>query len=245
MTSDFIKMISDWRDRRYSRVIQNLSAQKIPCGMFLAPSVPENTQGLRNFFNGKKLNLTCVCTMNEADKARWQAAEGETVVSLEEFPALKDKPQYMFLLSGFFPLMFMDYFNKFGTKMFGFNGKSAAEDRYEYYMKRLPELYDVHEMLADEESKKVFRAYIITKMTNLITDFRFAPEPQYFLEGFLPNAGDIAIDGGAYDGATAIDFAKQGAQVYAFEMNATNYQNCLTRIDGAGGDLILCLKTSA
>ena len=239
MTSDFIKMISDWRDIKYSRVMQNLSAQKVPCGMFLAPQAPENTQGLRDFFKGKKLNLTCVCTMNEADKARWQVAEGETVVSLEEFPALKNKPKYMFLMNGFFPMMFMDYFNKFGTKMFGFNGRSNAEDRYEFYMKRLPELYAVHELFADEESKKVFRAYITAGVTNLIPDYRFAPEPQYFLEGFLPAKGDIAIDGGAFDGATALDFAKQGATVYAFEMNENNYKNCAARIDTSGGEDIV------
>ena len=65
-------------------------------------------------------------------------------------------------------------------------------------------------------------------------DFRFAPEPQYFLNGFLPKAGDIAIDGGAYDGATAVDFAKEGAQVYAFEMNASNYKNCLAPAEKFG-----------
>ena len=71
-------------------------------------------------------------------------------------------------------------------------------------------------------------------------DYRFAPEPQYFLEGFFPAEGDIAIDGGAYDGATSADFAKQGAQVYAFEMSEANYKNCLARAekDDVGGGVI-------
>ena len=45
--------------------------------------------------------------------------------------------------------------------------------------------------------------------------------------------GDIAIDGGAYDGGTAIDFAKFGAKVFAFEMDATNYKNCVTKLENS------------
>ena len=47
----------------------------------------------------------------------------------------------------------------------------------------------------------------------------------------MPVKGDIAIDGGAYDGATSRDFAMQGAKVYAFEMSAQNYKNCLARAE--------------
>lgn len=91
----------------------------------------------------------------------------------------------------------------------------------------MEELYKVYEMFDEEESKKVFLASIKGNITEQIEDFRCAPEPQYFLEGFLPAEGDIAIDGGSYDGASSRDFAMQGAKVYAFEMSAENYQNCL------------------
>ena len=168
--------------------------------------------------------------MNDADK-KFEPEDGEQIVALSEFRTVKPKPKFMFVLKGFYPLMFMDYFKPYGTKMFCFNGKSAAEDRYDFYMKHLPELYEVHELLADEESKKTFRAYMTARVTNVLNDFHFAPEPQYFLEGFLPAKDDVAIDGGAFDGATSADFAKQGAQVYAFEMNANNYQNCLARAE--------------
>ena len=67
-------------------------------------------------------------------------------------------------------------------------------------------------MLGGDESKKVVCAAIKGDLTGKISDYRFATEPQYFLEGFLPSAGDIAIDGGAYDGATALAFAKRGAR---------------------------------
>lgn len=249
MASVFIQMITEWRDRRYSQYMQVLSRNKIPCGLFISPSVPDNIQGHRNFFKGRELNLTCICVMNEEDKQRVQPAEGETLVTLKEYPDLKAKPRIMFLSAGgFFPLMFADYFKRFGTDMFGFNGRSNAENMYDYYMKHLPELCDVHEMFSDEESKKVFRAFMTARVTNLIKDFRFAPEPQYFLEGFFPTIGDIAIDGGAFDGATSADFARQGATVYAFEMSADNYKNCLNRAKketGGGGGTAFSLRISA
>ena len=235
MASDFIQMLSEWRNVRYSQRMQVLSRDKIPCGIFLSPSSP-NIQVPRNFFKTCKLNLTCICVMNEEDKQRVQPAKGETLVTLEEYPDLKDKPKIMFLSNaGFFPLMFTDYFERSGTEMFGHNGSGNAENMYNFYMEHLPELYDVHELLTDDESKKVFRAYMTAKVTNLMNDFRFAPEPQYFLEGFFPTKGDIAIDGGAFDGATSADFAKCGAQVYAFEMSEANYRNCLNRATKENG----------
>lgn len=234
MSNEFIKMISDWQKIKYPQTIQNLAANKTPCAAFL-PSVRLDTvEDFRKFFNKRKLNFTHFCVLNDEDKKLVQPVEGENVVTLEEFATLDEKPKYVFTCKGFFSLMFMDYFKSHRTIMFGHNGAHKAEDRYNLYMKHLPELYDVHEMLADDESKKVFRAAITGKITNIVQDFRFAPEPQYFLEGFLPTEGDISIDGGAFDGATSADFARQGAQVYAFEMNATNYQNCIALAEEFG-----------
>ena len=35
MTSDFIKMLSDWRRSMYPQTIKHLVDEKVPCGMFL------------------------------------------------------------------------------------------------------------------------------------------------------------------------------------------------------------------
>ena len=172
--------------------------------------------------------------MSVEQKNFFQPADGESLVAVEEFPTLPDKLKFIFTLGAFFPLMFMDYFGRYGTEMITSADVYGAENLYNLFMTRLPELYAVHELLADDESKKVFRASIIGKESKLLSDFRFAYESQYFLNGFLPKTGDIAIDGGAYDGATSADFAKQGAQVYAFEMDAMNYKNCLPRAENFG-----------
>lgn len=58
--------------------------------------------------------------------------------------------------------MFMDYFGRHGTKMITSLDVNGAENFYNFYMKHMPELYDVHEMLADDESKKVNRTRLQT-----------------------------------------------------------------------------------
>ena len=122
----------------------------------------------------------------------------------------------------------IDFFKNSGTNMFYIANADYTEAIYNFYMQNLPALYNSYEMLADEESKKVFTAAIKGSLTRQIQDLRYAPEPQYFLEGFFPIEGDIAIDGGAFNGVTSRDFAMQGAKVYAFEMSTENYQKCLS-----------------
>ena len=111
--------------------------------------------------------------------------------------------------------------------MFPVVNVNALDNIYNFYMSNFSRLYEVYKMFEDEESKKVFIAYIKGRITERLKDFRFAPEPQYFLQNCFPTQGDIAIDGGAYDGATARDFSMQGAKVYSFEMDAKNYSNCV------------------
>ena len=234
MSKEFIEMISDLNERKFLRTFQKLAADKTPCGIFFAPAVPANARQIADYFKGGGINLNCFCVLTDEQKKFFQPAENETLVAVEEFPHLPNKPKFIFVLGGFFPQMFMDYFQARGADMITFADINSSENLYNLYINHLPELYDVHEMLADDESKKVFRATITGKLTNLLQDFRFAPEPQYFLEGFLPGKGDLAIDGGSYDGATSADFARQGATVYAFEMNKNNYQKCLPRAEQFG-----------
>lgn len=234
MSSDFIKMIADMSERRLLRKIKALVAAKTPCGIFFAPQVPVNARAVENSFKSIGLNVNCLCVLVEEQKNFIQAADNERVVTVEEFAHLNDTPPFVFVLERFFGTAFMNWFKTRGADMFFLPDVNAAEAQYEFYMKHLPELYDVHEMLADAESKKIFRAAITGRVTRLMQDFIFTTEYEYFLNGFLPRAGDIAIDGGAYDGDTAADFVRQGAQVYAFEMDAANYKQCIAPAERFG-----------
>lgn len=227
MSSEFIKMVADLSERRLLRKIQSLVTDKTPCGILFAPQVSRDAREVVNSFKNIGLDMNCICFLVEEQKKFFAANAEETLVTIEEFPNLSDAPKFIFVLERYFGTAFMDYFKACGTDMFFLPDVDAAENQYEFYMKHLPELYDVHEMFSDDESKKIFRAAITGRITRIMQDFIFTTEHEYFLNGFLPKEGDIAIDGGSYDGDTSADFVRQGAKVYAFEMNANNYQLCI------------------
>ena len=230
MSAEFIKMVSDVQFERFNVSLLALSQTKAPCGIFFgfhfnAQAIVSNIQYLIQ----QGLNVTCVIVLVDAQAKLIKDLMDVSVVTLEDLPKLDKnlKPQNIFIFSGLKDFAFVPYFTAQGVDSFG----QSDVNKFTLMMKHLPELYNVYNMLGSEESKKVFCAAIKGRLTAKIGDYRFAPEPQYFLNGFMPCEGDIAIDGGAYDGTTSLDFAKCGAKVYAFEMDAANYKNCRARLD--------------
>lgn len=95
---------------------------------------------------------------------------------------------------------------------------------FEIFMTHLPELQEVYESLIDEESRKTFCGYWLGCISNQISSVVYANTPQYICPGFLPKAGDIVIDCGAYDGMTSLRFVNMGCKVYGFEMDRKNFE---------------------
>lgn len=237
MSSEFIKMVSELNERRFLRTIQRLISDKVPCGIFFAPAVPNNAREIVDSLKSVGLNLNYVCVLSEEHTKFFQPVENEMLTSLETFPNLPAKPKFIFAfgnIGGVFANMFTDYFSRYNVNVFLSIDVDAAETQYNFYMKHLAELHDVHEMLADDKSKEIFRAAITGRITQIMQDFCHTTEYEYFVNGFLPEDGDIAIDGGAYDGTTGADFVRQGAKVYSFEMDADNYRNCLAPAEKFG-----------
>jgi len=236
LSAEFIKMVSDLQFERFNAHLADLVENRTPCGFFfgfvMRPGVAaENIQILIN--NG--LNVTCAIVLADVQANALRKFVNVPVIALEDFPRFGEenfpvKPQEILMTSRLTDFAFVPYFNRHGIEV-------LAPSDYEIFlrvMKHLPELYAVYNMLGGDESKKVFCATIKGRLTGKISDYRFAPEAQYFLEGFTPTAGDIAVDGGAYDGTTSLSFAKCGAKVFAFEMDAENYQKCAARIERLG-----------
>lgn len=240
MSADFIRMISEIHSQRYVMQINNIIAKQIPCGLFYgfagSRNIAVNVDALKkNVIDMKNsgLNIVVLCVLNDSDKEK-MGGGGIPVVTLEEFHSFQLKPPSMFCVLSRLDESFTEFFARFGVNLSSIGNANQFEDMYHSYIQNLPALYETYQIFDEEESQKVFLACIKGRITNQVQDFRFAPEPQYFLEGFLPAEGDIAIDGGTYDGATARDFAMQGAKVYAFEMDAANYQNSLARAEKYG-----------
>ncbi len=240
MSAEFIKMISELHEQRFNVHLGQLVENRTPCGIFfgfvMTPSdAAANVQTLIK----TGLNITCAIVLADVQANALRPLVDVPVITLEDFPNFGEenfpvKPQEVFLNLVLKDFAFIPYFTRYGIEIL-----TASDNQiFSFTMKHLPELYDVYEMLGSDESKKVFCAAIKGRLTGKISDYRFAPEPQYFLESFTPSAGDIAIDGGAYDGSTALAFTKCGAKVFAFEMDARNYKNCVARL-GKNYDITL------
>ena len=242
MSAEFIKMISELHEERFNVHITELIQSRTPCGIFFGFDFnPQAAAATVQSIINVGLNLTSVVVISYVQAEQLKDLINVPVLALENFQNLEDKPKIIFIMDGIKETAFAPYFARYGIETI----KLMSSDNFPFIIEHLPELYSVYEMLGSDESKKVFCAAIKGNMTSKISDYRFAPEPQYFLNGFLPDAGNVAIDGGAYDGATSLDFARCGAKVYAFEMDANNYKNCVARLDNVGGATTLSLRTSA
>lgn len=236
MSAKFIKLVSELHAERFNMHLAELINNRTPCGVFFGfgfatDSAAANVQMLIK----TGLNLTCAIVLVEAQLNLLKPLTNVPIIKLEELSEQEFKPQTVFIPDAIKDTSFMPYFTARGVEVISLHDAHQQSNRFLETMKHLPELYSVYEMLGGEESKKVFCATIKGNLTGKISDYRFAPEPQYFLKGFTPRAGDVAIDGGAYDGATALAFAKCGAKVYAFEMDADNHKTCAARLERFDG----------
>ena len=124
-------------------------------------------------------------------------------------------------------LKFWDYFSEIGIEKLLLMGRSKDYNRiYRAIMFNIIKINRVYNAL-DDISKEYYAATLCSKGSGDIKDIKFSEEKQYFLEGYLPEAGNIVIDGGAYDGMTAKAFCDIGCQVYSFEIDRFNYQKGL------------------
>ena len=241
MSAEFIKMISELHVERFNVHLADMIKNRTSCGIFFGfVMTPGNAAANVQSLTKTGLNVTCAIVLADVQANALRNFVDIPVITLEDFPRFGEgnfpvKPREVFLTYGLKDFAFIPYFEQYGIEIL----TASDSESFSYVMKHLPEIYSVYEMLGSDESRKVFCAAIKGNLTGKISDYRFAPEAQYFLDGFLLSAGEIAIDGGAYDGATAIEFAKLGAKVYAFEMDATNYKNCAARINKFNGDITL------
>lgn len=240
MSAEFVKLVSDLYTERFNVHLAQLVKNRTPVAIFFGfELIPKEAATNIQVLVNAGLNVTCAIVLADRQAYVLRNFVNVPVVALEDVPRLGEenfpvKPQEVFIVDYVTDVAFTDYFTRHGIEVLAPVYVDEQPRYFAFIMKHLPELYAVHEMLADDESRNVFRAVVKGRLTGKISDYRYAPEPQYFLDGFTPSAGDIAIDGGAYDGATSANFAKLGAKVFAFDMDTKNYKKSLPRADEFG-----------
>lgn len=165
------------------------------------------------------------CTADET----LTSLDGLQVIPLRRFGEVRGKIPLVFINNAdTFSLKVWEYFAKSGFTPVHIRDMSYADAVYGLITSHLSDISDVWEWLDESDgSREGYLAYIEGRLSSNMSRYRCADEQQYFYAPFLPKAGDIVIDGGAFDGATAADFVSLGCRVYSFELDSENFPKVL------------------
>lgn len=148
---------------------------------------------------------------------------------MDELKTLPKLPVVMIIVGADnvgWPTGFAEYFRRLNMTPIILTNPEFVDNIAKFFTMNVDKLYKLYSSFKQEDSKKAFLGSLLGVVTRQVNGFHFATEPQYMLRGFMPEAGNIVIDGGAFNGDTGKDFALLGAKVYSFEMNEDNFIKC-------------------
>ena len=218
---NFVKLIKEVHEKRLSVVKKKLIDQKIPVATIsINPTAVEETKA----FRAQGFNVTTHLVINNPPPNFQTDNLDFNVVQISKARDMSLPIEYIFAPGDVHCGIAQKYFPSaqiLDIKNVSVNGTEAF---YKAFMTHLPELQEVYESLIDEESKKTFRGFWLGNISGQLGEFVFANTPHYICAGFIPEEGDIVIDGGVCDGGTTARFTQMGYKVYGFEMDKANYE---------------------
>lgn len=235
----FVHMLQTIHSHNFYRIIQGMKEQKVPCAIFLPCSENElhNAELLSNYSSlisrlvlSYALNLTEIIFPDEFTLSEIKIdglKNNIQMIHLSDVQDGHDKGRTVFLpFTGEKHIGFCKYFEDNGlTAIVMMTGQDSNYIR-DLYFDHIDELYETYCYLnPNDGSREVFLASIVGDCSYRLDDYLFANFLQYFMPGYLPQRGDILIDGGAFDGGTGKMFKDLGCEVYSFELDRKNYEH--------------------
>lgn len=158
------------------------------------------------------------------------------VVQLKELASLEIIPEYVLYVhtETYISAELVEYLWQYNIRDIRIISSEVSDMMYQNFLYHIIDFYQIYSWLSDDISRKVFINDIKGDYTGSYSEYIFANEPQYLLNGFAPVANDIVIDGGAFDGNTSLRFHLMGAKVYSFELDAKNFIKCKQVADKMG-----------
>ena len=215
---NFVKLIGQIHENRYSKVLKNIIENKIPVAFLSSNPLAQAVEIAKNF-RAQALNIKTLIVVDL--KSPPPVNLDFEIVNVNAIDKFYPKPEYIFVM-GNKDLKFAE--QAVPNAKIIWSPYANTDDAYEMFMSHLPELQEVYESLIDEDSKKTFCGYWLGNISNILGEIFYANTSQYICAGFIPNAGDVFIDCGSCDGNTAARFAKMGCKVYSFELDKVNYE---------------------
>ncbi len=222
---NFLRTVSEFFKQHPINLLKNLAATKVACGIFVPQ--PDSVGVAKNLITGGGgINTRLVVGF---DDAVLNENFGVPVYSLDELKTLPKLPVVMIIVGADnvgWPTGFAEYFRRLNMTPIILTNPEFVDNIAKFFTMNVDKLYKLYSSFKQEDSKKAFLGSLLGVVTRQVNGFHFATEPQYMLRGFMPEAGNIVIDGGAFNGDTGKDFALLGAKVYSFEMNEDNFIKC-------------------
>lgn len=143
------------------------------------------------------------------------------IVQLNNAAKIQPRPEYIFVVDNVSARLSIKHLPHCKTLNID---RRNVDDDYNVFMNHLTNLQEVYESLIDEESKKTFCGYWLSRISNKMSEIIYTNSAHYLISGFIPKNNAVVIDGGVYDGGTATVFSEMGYKVYGFEMDRKNYE---------------------
>ena len=239
---NFVKMLRDTENMRQDTKLASLVKNRKPVGFF-NPATDE-----RYFLMGVELseallsqgvNVVYMCVLDEVAPRFRKYDIKVNLITMSDIYQVKCAEEILVwnVYEIWAPWMYT-YFEKNNIPTYIVEDDKIFWKRRDWFYDHIVDMYDVYSDFNDEKSKKTFMGVLKYNMTGQLREYIMAEEPQYMLYGYGPRKGDVVIDGGAYDGSTAVDFVKYGAKVYAFEMDKINYKKAKGKSEQYGFELV-------
>lgn len=217
----FIKMVQTMTKENFETAICRIVSRQTICAFFSKESKDVSLQFIAKLRRENNVNVRALITLS--DSLVKEIVDDVEIVGLKNFSSLKPSPSVIFVVDDLEYKIASSYLDK-DIEIINWGKRiQRTIDSYKTYMNHIADLYDVYDSFIDEESKRVFRGYLLAKISSKLSYAVYSNTPHYICPGFLPKTGDIFIDGGAYDGRTAKRFYDMGCKVVGFEMDEYNY----------------------
>jgi len=225
---DFLRFVRLCEEIRYDARMARIVDEGEPCmlsfPLFRLEVIENDLNNLNSLANGVKIAYICLPEGKACGQSDIDGIEILSLSEIEKAQASGVRTVYHHPAGTWIP--YSDYFAKYGMEMIVYQGigkEAECMSKIKFLYSHIDLLGEVYENLADARSKEVYLAVLKGMISQSYLHYRYEDAAQYFLPGYLPEAGNTVIDGGAYDGRTAVDFAQCGCKVYSFELDADNY----------------------
>lgn len=218
----FVELIRNVSKEQYTCVVEGLIANKNPVAFLSLEPINGAIQTVSQI-RARGINVSTLITTDKTPPPDVQ--RDFNITPLNKIFDLKPRPEYILVLENIYDNAASRIALKYAPdcKVINLN-ETDTEGFYAVFFEYLTELYDFYESLIDEKSKETFCGYWLGRTSNQFGRFVYADNEQYLTAGFIPKAGGVVIEAGAYDGGTAAIFADFGYKVFTFEMDTKSFE---------------------